>query len=65
MENTKITMNIFGHSTNDGHFSSKCQISFSSILTYEARILKNSLESLPLRNEPERTSSQYCIINIE
>ena len=42
-ENTKMTIAIFGHRKNGAHFPCKCQISFSSILTIEARILKSFL----------------------
>ena len=39
----KITMCIFDHSKSGGHFPCSFQISFSSIPTIEATILKNSL----------------------
>ena len=42
-EEPKITKGIFGHSKVGGHFSRSFQISFSSIPTIEATVLKNFL----------------------
>ena len=61
-EHTKMTIFIFRHSKNSGHFPCKCQISFSSIPTYEARIFKNSLTTKGQCIQPKVSMLQVHIL---